>query len=404
MIFFSLNVAGGSASVFLSLAQALQKKGYQIDVYSYYYDPENCFPELTKQLNISYGKLINAVGKRLNNQSLANRFQLAIDYYFKAPILYKLIRNKRYDFILASEACAYIPALIHKKKHKTRVFWSVFDPISLLDDKRPGLLINRYHWFKLLLKIHNFFDTRKIRQIDKVLVPTFKMKNQLDKFYGINCLVLPIAGVRLEDFEKDQSEIIRQRLKQKFNFEKEKQLILFSLGHFLPHRRYEDTLLALEMLTKQGFKDFKFIISGSQDFDPRYFSYIKNLVSKLKLGPYVILDESFKTNDQVIGYYQYSDVFIFVSVEQTWGVAPFEAALAGKPVIISKGVGSAEVFTNKENAIIVDEKSPEQIASAIKLLVDKSFCQSLAENGKAFVEKNFNYDKIVQNFENYAKM
>jgi len=67
-------------------------------------------------------------------------------------------------------------------------------------------------------------------------------------------------------------------------------------------------------------------------------------------------------------------------------------------------VGSAEGFTNKENAIIVDEKSPEQIASAIKLLADKSFCQSLAENGKAFVEKNFNYDKIVQNFENYAKM
>ncbi|MBU4351203.1 glycosyltransferase family 4 protein [Candidatus Parcubacteria bacterium] len=403
MIFFSLNVAGGSASVFLSLANALQKKGCQIDVYCYYYDPKKCFPELAESLNINYVKLINEKGSRLNNQSLANRLRLAIDYYFKALILYGLMENKKYDLVFASEACAYIPALAYKKRHKTPVCWSVFDPISLIDEKKPGLLINRYQWFKYLLKIHNLFDSRKIREIDKVIVPTSKMKRDLDKFYKIESETMPLAGVNSAVYEKDQKELIVRKLKDEFGFEKANETILFSLGHFLPHRRYEDILLAMDLLIKNGFKNFKFIISGSQDFDPAYFSHLKDLIYKLNLESYVILDESFKTAKEVIGYYQYCDIFLFVSTEQTWGLAPFEALISGKPIVISKGVGCSEVFKDKENAIIVDEKSPEQIASAIKLLKDRNLYFSLTNQGRIFVRENFTYDKIACELERLFK-
>ena len=56
MIFHSLNVPGGSASVFLSLALALQEQGHIVHVFCYYFDPEYCFPELNKNLKIHYIK------------------------------------------------------------------------------------------------------------------------------------------------------------------------------------------------------------------------------------------------------------------------------------------------------------------------------------------------------------
>ena len=87
-----------------------------------------------------------------------------------------------------------------------------------------------------------------------------------------------------------------------------------------------------------------------------YFENIASLVKKLNLSDNVFLDAEFKSNDEILGYYQYSDIFLFVSVEQTWGLAPFEAMLCQKPVIISKGVGCSEVLTDKSDALIVDER------------------------------------------------
>jgi len=229
------------------------------------------------------------------------------------------------------------------------------------------------------------------------------MKKQLDEFYQIDSKVMPIAGVRQQDFQENQTELIIKRLKDKFGFEKKNELILFSLGHFLAHRRCEDIIQALNLLIKQGFTNFKYIISGSKDFDPAYFSYIKNLIQELKLNSYIILDQGFKTNQEIIGYYQYCDIFLFVSVEQTWGLAPFEALMLEKPIIISQGVGCSEVFTNKQNALIVKEKSPPEIAGSINLLRNEELYYSLAKQGNNFVKENFTYDKISSELEEFLK-
>lgn len=401
MIFFSLNVPGGSASVFLSLANELKKQGHSIDIYSYYFDPKRCFPELTKDLKIQSVRTISS--HLLNNSSVLIKLGEGLSYYVKARRIYKLMRDKRYDVIYSSEASSYIPALLYKKNRSVPVVWSVFDPISLVDRERPGMLINKYKWFEYLLRIHNFFDVKKIKKLDAVLVPTHKMKKQLDSFYGINCTVFHLAGVRIDDMKRSHIHLIKKHLQKKFSYKKKDERILYSHGHFLPHRRYEDSIYALQKLIRKN-QEMKLIISGSDKFDPSYFQMIKNLIKTLSLEEYVILDTEFKTNEEVIGYYQLCDIFLFVSVEQTWGLAPFEAMACRKPVIISRGVGCHEALKDNSHALIVDEKSPSQIARGIEqLLTNKKLYNTISVGGYALTTSQFTYSVIAYDLVQYFK-
>ena len=395
MIFFSLAAPGGSASVFLSLANALQNQGNEVDVYTYYWDKKNCFPELTKNLKLYSIKNINSYN--LNNNSLFARFQLGLDYYFRAKKLGNLLKREKYDCLYASEASAYVVGMYYVRKNNIPLLWSVFDPISLVDNQRPGLIIHKYKWFRNLLTLHNYFDSKNIKKITKVIVPTTHMKKMLDRFYIISCAVLPTAGVRIGDYKKDKTPLIKKRLKEKFGFVKTKEIILYGNGHILPHRRYEDVLDAVVLLKKEF--SIKYIISGSDKFDPSYYQFLQDKVKLLGLDKEVTFDTEFKTNDEIIGYYQYIDIFIFVSTEQTWGLAPFEAMAAKKPVILSQGVGASEVLTSQENAYIVKEKSPKEIAKTIKdILMNKKKAKKIAENGYKKV-KEFSYAEIARKVE-----
>jgi glycosyltransferase involved in cell wall biosynthesis len=394
MVFFSLNVPGGSASVFLSLANQLQKAGHDVDVYCHYFDPKRCFPELCKGLRIYSIKQIKSES-RINNESIFNRFLLGIDYYINSSKIFSIMQDG-YDVIYSSEASAYIPALLYKKKYKVPVVWSVFDPLSLVDRERPGMLINKHRWFEYILKVHNYFDSKKIKQIDAVLVPTEKMKKQLDEFYGIHTIVFPLAGIRVEDFSKDRKSVAEKRLLHKLSFKKNGHTLLLSSGHFLPHRRYEDAIIAVSNIIKRN-QNVRLLISGSKAFDPSYYMMLEKLIKKLKLKRYIYLDDDFRTNDEVIGYYQLCDIFVFVSTEQTWGLAPFEAMVCKKPVIISRGVGSHQVLTNNVHALIVPEKSPENIAQSIEeLLNNKKLYNNLKNEGYEFAITNFSYEKIAK--------
>lgn len=390
-IYFYLNTSSGSANSFLSTVHELIKQGHIVDVYTYYYDPEKCFPELVKNLKITYVHRTNHSGS-LSVTTLSSRIQAAIDYFIKAPTLYGLLKKKPYDFIFCSESCSYSAALEYKKRNNIPVIWSVFDPITLIDKNKPNSLIQKYPIFGFALQFFSKFDTAKIKQLDAVLVPTKKLKKQLDSFYGIRTTVLPTAGINLEVYQKNYISIAEKRL-EKFGYVKHGTL-LFSHAHFQPHRRYEDILEALSSLVKKD-KNIKLLISGNGKYDTEYFTKVTKLITTLHLNDYVIIDQEYKTVEELTGYYQLADIFIFACIEQTWGLAPFEAAAAQTPVILSSGVGCSEVF-NSESMILVPPKSPEKIIAGVELICEnKEIKQNLINNAYTIVSKNHTYSVIA---------
>lgn len=52
-------------------------------------------------------------------------------------------------------------------------------------------------------------------------------------------------------------------------------------------------------------------------------------------------------------------------MDQSWGLAVFEAMSCGLPVIVSKSVGATEILSNNENALFVDPMNVDEIIATI---------------------------------------
>jgi len=396
LIFTYLHSTSGNVNVFLSLAIELQKLGNQVDVFTYYYDPEVCFPELANQLHIRYLKKVSTRGKNMSVTTLMSRVQAAVDYYIRTPNIFTLMKDSEYDLIFTGESCAYVPALKYKKIHNTPVVWSVFDPITLVDKAKPGSLVGKYPWFGKVLELHSNIDKKNIQKIDKVIVPTHKMKKELDAFYGIESLVFPTAGIHAEQYFTDHRELAKKRLVRDCNFAPKNNFIILAHAHFQPHRRYEDIIDAVALLSPARRAKVKLLISGNPNFDLPYYTSIEKKIKELDLEETIIIDPKYKSPEELVGYYQLSDVFVFVPIEQTWGLAPFEAMACQKPVILSTGAGCAEVVKNEHDALIVPAMNPQELATSLEKLIGSSkIRRQLGKNGYQLAVSHFNYPKIA---------
>jgi glycosyltransferase involved in cell wall biosynthesis len=64
-------------------------------------------------------------------------------------------------------------------------------------------------------------------------------------------------------------------------------------------------------------------------------------------------------------YFGVADVFVFPSLEDTWGMVILEAMVLGKPVICSKWAGAKELVKDGENGYVIDPYDTPQLASAM---------------------------------------
>ncbi len=166
-------------------------------------------------------------------------------------------------------------------------------------------------------------------------------------------------------------------------------------GIFFNHRRFEDCLIAVAQLRKEGF-DLRVVITGDTDADRRYTARIRALIQSLGLAGHVILTGRVD-HETLVKSYQESDMFVFPNNLQSWGLAPFEAMACGTPVIVSRGAGASEVLRDGEHALLVDPEQPEQIATAIKrLLTDEALYRKLSQQGREFVEKTISWERYAE--------
>ena len=170
---------------------------------------------------------------------------------------------------------------------------------------------------------------------------------------------------------------------------------IFLSGIFFDYRRFEDGIEAAKILIDQGYKMTVHIL-GDYNNDLAYYKKLKQLVNNLGLKDSV----SFKgivSEAELIRLHHKSDVAVFPYHLQSWGLAVFEAIASGTPVVVSKTLGASEVLIDRKTAMLVDSKSSQQIADAIKaLFTDSNLYQSLSKNGRIFVEHELTRKKYTE--------
>lgn len=359
-----LNVKGGAQRQALSLARELKKIGHNVAFYTFFYDKEKCFPDLLDGMDIHYSdvadpkKLSRMISLQTDLLNPHDQEAYKVAYYFKryakkVPSVWMMndIPSKNFGFWKESQ---FNPNL-HRSFAKT-LYHQFYDQYDYKFIKAQDMITVLDDWNKDLVK--------KYFKKDAVVARSGLDINQ----FSFNEHVLPVDG----------------------------KVKLLTTGIFFPHRRFEDLITAVSLLQGEDFFDISLSIIGDYNNDKKYH---RALVEQARL---LGLEDRVKflgkvSDEELIDTYKTHDIFIFPNHLQTWGLAVFEAMSCGLPVVVSRTSGASEVLKDRENAMLVNPKTPEEIKKAIlELVSNPKFYFKISHAARKFVEQNLSWQKYAQ--------
>jgi glycosyltransferase involved in cell wall biosynthesis len=139
---------------------------------------------------------------------------------------------------------------------------------------------------------------------------------------------------------------------------------LFYPAQFWPHKNHANLLQAVRLLRDEWKIVFPVVFAGS---DKGNRQYIQKLVAELDLSSQVHF-LGFVPEKDLIALYQHAFALTFPTFFGPDNLPPLESFALGCPVIASNVPGAQEQLGDA--ALLVDPKSPKQIALAVKSLYD----------------------------------
>lgn len=385
-----LNVTGGTQRQALSLAREFKQQGHRVVLYTFLYDKKRCYPDLLEDLDV----------RSLAYYPLHSYFFLDLIREQNAAKNLASLIERDTDILHPHDQASHRVAYYFKKKIKNiPSVWMMNDlPIKRWSFWReqqmnPSLSLSFIKTFAYWL--FDFYEIQKfIRAQDAITVLDDKDKEWVRYYFKKQAIVVRSGLDSNRFFYTPRTHVSRPA-----------QLLMS--GIFFTHRRFEDGIKAIKILKGQGC-DVVLSIRGAHRADDPYVRRLQQLVHRLDLQRYVTFAGPTSSDREHARTLVHADIFLFPNHLQSWGLVVFEAMATGTPVVVSKSAGASEVLTDKKNALLVNPKSPAEIAKAVKTLIDNpALYRRLSRNGRMFVEQNISWSrqakKLLALFEDILK-
>lgn len=358
-----LEVRGGTNKAILRLIEYASSQKIEMKILVRNLDYEKTYPEFK-----NFKDIITVLNFKFSNNIFHDAFKLLkTAFQIRTFIKDAKVINFHEGFY-----SLFLPFFIGKK-----VVWQIHDlpsffRVGVFYRKKNNLkeVILKYYvlTFKFVISEFSVCVTKNAELVRKV----FNRKAHV--FY---------AGIDPINIEKNYQNTLLRFKNKKVN--------LLSSGVFFPYRNYETQVAVVEELSKRGI-DVRLNIIGSLKLNPQYAKKIELLIQDKNLSNNIIVcgqvDESYYTK-----LHQESDIFLFINIEQSWGLGIFEAMSAGLPVIVSNSVGATEILSDKLNSIFVNPVDINLITNEIiSLMENEENYNFLVENSRIFHE-SYTWDK-----------
>ena len=102
-------------------------------------------------------------------------------------------------------------------------------------------------------------------------------------------------------------------------------------------------------------------------------------------------------HDEIAAYYQMADVSVLPSLKEAISISGLESMASGTPLIGTSVGGIPELIDHEENGLLVQPRSPEEIAEAINRLHNNpQEVKEMGSNARAKVVDSFSWDAITE--------
>lgn len=160
-----------------------------------------------------------------------------------------------------------------------------------------------------------------------------------------------------------------------------KQPTFLFIGQIVPRKGVHLLLDACMQLKEKGYNDYKVLIVGDgiQRHELENLAFSSGLSCQISWLGWLAYGE-------LGSYIQAADVFVFPSLEDTWGMAVLEAMAFGKAIICSKWAGAQEMVTEGENGFIVNPHCSNELSEAMaKFIVCPQLISEMGANSKELI-------------------
>ncbi|MCP4614626.1 MAG: glycosyltransferase family 4 protein [Planctomycetes bacterium] len=327
-------IGGGAANAHLCLLmQYAYNKSLKIDVLTS--APK---PGLIKE-NFADNITIYKVGIHKKQLHYWRKTEV-LEWLFKAGFHYRrLLRENDYDF---AHAFSGFPTgwLPYRRSNKLPYI------ISLRGSDVPG-------------------EHARLKLDYKILAPAFKaiwnkasilvansegLKNRALKFMPSAKIDVIPNGVDTECFSPAQTDQQSQNIR------------LITVGRLSVTKRVEILIDAIDVLNKQGCKVSLKIVGGGQ-----LLQKLKQIVTEKNLDNIIELTGRIDS-EEMPQIYRQNDILISASKLEGMSNAMLEAMASGLPIIATRCEGTEELIA--ENGLVIENATAEEIAKAIKRLID----------------------------------
>jgi len=220
-----------------------------------------------------------------------------------------------------------------------------------------------------------------LRRCKQVIAISDIVKKEIEDLYNISSKKINVvhSGANLDFFNPNKRKF-RNQIFKKHGIDLKDTLILF-VGNPFDRKGLE---FVIKSLSKVNHKKIKLLVIGRKEVSD--MSYYNNLSKKLKVENKI---KFISLTPELNKYLASSDIFIFPTLYEPFGLVILEAMASGIPVITSKDAGAAELIDNMKDGIILeDPKDYNKIADKINyLLNDKKRMKTMGKRARKKAEK-----------------
>jgi 1,4-alpha-glucan branching enzyme len=166
--------------------------------------------------------------------------------------------------------------------------------------------------------------------------------------------------------------------------------VLLHVGELSVTKNQVASIKAAQLL-RDKIDNLKLVLVGSGPLN----SELNLLVEKFHLQDIVLFTGQI-SEEELRDWYHACQINLFPSTVQSWGMAPFEGLATGKPLVVSRTIGSAGVIQKAQVGLLIDPTAEALADSILKIYLAFDYYTKMGERGQEFVKNYLSWQYITE--------
>lgn len=339
------------------------------------------------------GEFIEAIKKEVIFHPLEIAREISIFKDIKCILqLTRFLKNEKFDIVHTHSSKAGIIGRIAAKLSNTPITIHTAHGLPFYQGQ-GAIKYNIYRYIERLTgKITSAILSQNKEDMEKIL--KYKIGTKDNVFFEGN-------GVNIKKIDETQKQIYKNKLVKELNIQNHTTIGFYA--RIEPVKGHLYFLEAFEHVVKKYPNTICLMAGSNLGLDASYHQKVLDKIAELGLTENIKL---LGFRNDIYNILSVTDIVVLPSQKEGLPRIVMEAMTFKKPVIGTDVLGTREIVKNGYNGLLIPYANVEKLDEALcTLIANVELRKDFGENGRRFIEENFNEDKVIERLDQiYQKL